>query len=165
MKKMFRSVRVLFAFSMLTLLVVGGCSQEEAAEALKNAESNAEDAAKTVSEDAEKIMAKGEEVAGELAEQAAGFLAPIKEKVQSLDKLKETPAELKTAVVDLIDSIEAKSEEIKLPEPIANALAAVKDKMIALRDYLEGEADPAKIKQYVDEIKEMVGSKLGLSGN
>ena len=77
--------------------------------------------------------------------------------------MKETPEELKTAVAKLIGSIEQKAQDIKLLETVSTTLAKVKGKLIALRDYLEGEYEQAEIDQHVHEIMESVKSGLGLS--
>jgi len=59
-----------------------------------------------------------------------------KDELSSLDELKATPEELKARVSEIIESIETKAEGIELPETVTKALEGIKEKLIALRDYL-----------------------------
>lgn len=168
------------------MLVCSGCDQQKASETLEKAEESASETAAAVSDSVGEAVKKGEEAAGEMAkegskmakdavektkqvagdlsEKAAAYLAPIKEEFGSLDKLKEKPEELKAAVSKLIENIEAKAEGIELPEQVSNALATVKEKLVSLKEYLEGEYEQAQIDKRVQEIKETVKSSLGMSG-
>jgi hypothetical protein len=140
-----------------------GCSKEEATESLKKAEDAAEHAAETIADDTEEVIKEGEELAEELGEKALAYLTPLKEKFGNLDGLKGKPAELKVAVADLIKSIEEKAEDIELPEAVSNALAAAKDKLVALKEYLEGEVEQAKVEEHIQDIVESIKSGLGMS--
>lgn len=145
------------------MLVCSGCSKEKAAETVKNAEEAVEEAAETVANDAGKVVKEGEKLASELGEKALAYLSPLKEKLGNLENLKETPDELKKAVTELVQSIEDKAEDIELPEAMSTALATVKEKLVALKDYLEGEVDQAKIEEHIKEIMDSVKSGLGMS--
>ena len=144
-------------------IFAAGCSKEEAADSLKKAEKAAEGAAETIVEDTEKVIKEGEELAGELGDKAMAYLTPMKEKFGNLESLKDKPAELKEAVAELITSIEEKAEDIELPEALNKSLTTVKDKLVALKDYLEGEVEQAKIEEHVNGIMETVKSGLGMS--
>ncbi len=89
-----------------------------------------------------------------LGEQARGFLGPIKEKVGDLDNLKDKPAELKKSVENLITMIESKAEAIKLPAGVQKTVDTVKEKLVALRDYLGGETKPEEIDAKVNDVKD-----------
>lgn len=106
---------------------------------------------------------KGEELASELGEKAMAYITPLKEKLGNLEGLKESPEELKKAVADLIAAIEKKAEDLELPETISSALATVKEKLVALKEYLEGEVDQAKLDERVKEISESVKSAFGFA--
>lgn len=141
----------------------GGCSTEEATEELKKAGAAAEGAASEVAEDVGAVVEEGEKMAGELGEKAQAFLTPLKDKVGNLEELKKSPEKLKTAVGEMIESIEQKAEGIELPETVSKTLATVKEKLVELRDYLEGEYEQAKIDERVQDIVDSVKSGLGLS--
>ena len=105
----------------------------------------------------------GQQLAGDLGEKAQAFLAPIKEQLGSLESLKDEPEKLKQAVGELIQSLEEKAADIQLPEAMSTALETVKEKLVALRDYLEGEVEQAQIDERVKEIIDSVKSTLGMS--
>lgn len=162
-----------------------GCSKQEASTAFKNAEESARDAAETVAADVGDAAKEGQEMAGDaleggkqaasdavkkgadlasdLGEKAMAFVAPLKEKVGNLDNLKEKPEELKVAVEDLIQSMEQKAEGMELPESVSNALATIKEKLVALKDYLEGEVEQAQVNERVQDIMDSVKSGLGMT--
>ena len=73
----------------------------------------------------------------------------------------QAEAEVKQAVIELIQSIEYKAAEIDLPEGISKALTTVKEKLVAFRDYLEGEVEQAKLDERLNEIKNSVKEALG----
>ncbi|MCO6042855.1 hypothetical protein NG895_02940 [Aeoliella sp. ICT_H6.2] len=154
---------LLLAIFAVSQVAICGCSREEASSDLKKAEAAAEGAAREVTEDVGAAVEEGEKMASELGEKAKAYLAPLKEKFSNLEELKKSPEQLKTAVAGLIESIEQKAEGVKLPETVSTTLAKVKEKLIALRDYLEGEYEQAKIDEHVHEIMESVESGLGLS--
>jgi hypothetical protein len=156
--------RLLPACCVLVTLLVSGCTPEEAADAVKDAGKSAEQAAGEVAEGATEMMEKGKKMAGELGEQAMGFLNPLKEKFGELDGLKDSPEQLKTTVSQLIETIESKADSIQLPGSMNTVLAGLKDKLVALKQYLEGEYDQAQIGEKVNEIMASVKSGLGMSG-
>ena len=155
--------KLAFATLFASVTSFSGCSREEAAKELKKAEAAAEGAAKEVAEDVGAAVEEGEKMASELGEKAQAYLAPLKDKFSNLEELKDTPEQLKTAVVEMIESLEQKAEDVELPETVSATLAKVKEKLIALRDYLEGEYEQAKIDEHVQEVMESVKSGLGLS--
>jgi len=155
--------KLAFATLFASVTSFSGCSKDEAATELKEAEAAVEATAKEVVEDVGSVVEEGEKMASELGEKAQAYLAPLKDKLGNLEELKDTPEQLKTAVVEMIASIEQKAEDVKLPETVSTALAKVKEKLIALRDYLEGKYEQAKIDEHVQEIMESVKSGLGLS--
>jgi molybdopterin converting factor small subunit len=170
MKKVFSTWCSLLAVSALALLVLNGCSKKDAQDAVDAAGDAAQEAADDISEGAKEVVdtgkeavEKGKEIASELGEQAVAYLTPLKEKLGGLESLKDKPEELKTAVNDLIKSMEDKAEDLKLPEAISNTLATVKEKLVALKDYLEGEVEQAQIDERIAEIMDSVKSGLGLS--
>jgi hypothetical protein len=168
----------------VTLLTVG-CSSEQASEVAQNAEENATEVAENVSEEvgeaaekmsetasevAEKVSEKAGEAAekaGELAakvgEKAKAYLTPLQEKFDNLKDMKDKPAELKEAVSGLITSIEERAEDLELPQKISDALTAAKEKLIELRDYLEGEVEEAQIEERIQGIVSTVGEQLGMT--
>lgn len=180
------TIRVWFASIGLfaSLAMLSGCTEQEATDSLKRAEATAEQAATAVAEDVGEAMEKGEEAAGAavdkgteiagdvfdqgkelasaLSEKASAYLTPIKQEFGSLEGLKEKPDQLKAAVTALIESIEAKAEDIELPESVSSALATVKEKLIALKDYLEGEFEQAKIDEHLKEITDSAKHAFGM---
>lgn len=142
---------------------LAGCSQQEASDAIAEAEQAAEEAADTIVEDAGQVVESGKQLAGELGEKAMGFLTPLKEKFGSLEDLKGQPDQLKQAVSELLESIEQKAEGIELPESVNEALAAIKTKLVALKEYLEGEFEQANIDEQIQGIIESVKSGLDFS--
>ena len=54
--------------------------------------------------------------------------------------------------MDLV--VESKAEAITLPEGVQKTVNTVKDKLVALRDYLGGETKPAEIEAKVDDVQE-----------
>ncbi|WP_146531417.1 hypothetical protein [Novipirellula artificiosorum] len=155
--------KLAFATLFASVTSFSGCSKDEAATELKEAESAVEASAKEVAEDVGAVVEEGEKMASELGEKAQAYLAPLKDKLGNLEELKETPEQLKTAVAEMIASIEQRAEDLKLPESVSTALANVKEKLIALRDYLEGEVEQAKVDEHIQEIMESAKSGLGLS--
>ena len=155
--------KLAFATLFASVSSFSGCSKDEAATELKEAEAAVESSAKEVAEDIGSLVDEGEEMASELGEKAQAYLAPLKDKFSNLEELKDTPEQLKTAVAEMIESLEQKAEDVELPETVSATLAKVKEKLIALRDYLEGEYEQAKIDEHVQEIMESVKSGLGLS--
>jgi hypothetical protein len=98
-----------------------------------------------------------------LGEKAMAYLSPLKEKLGNLESLKDKPEELKTAVTELIQTIEDKAADIELPEAVSNTLATVKERLVALKDYLQGEVEQAKIDEHIQKIMDAVKSGLGMS--
>ena len=170
MKKVFSTWCSLMAVAALALLVLNGCSKKDAQDAVESAGDAAQEAADDIAEGAKDVVdtgkeavEKGKEMASELSEQAVAYLTPLKEQLGSLESLKDKPEELKKAVTDLIQSMEDKAEGIKLPDAITNTLTTLKEKLVALKDYLEGEVEQAHIDERISEIMDSVKSGLGLS--
>ena len=184
-----RQITALFAVLLLTTV---GCENAPVEETLDDAEAKVEEVTETVSdkvtdvvdasgdaakelgekakelgekttEKAKELGEKTTEKAKELGEKAMGYLAPLKEKFGSLEALKDKPEELKAAVSELIQSIEAKTEEIELPEAVSNALTAGKEKLVELKTYLEGEVDQAKIEEHLQGVMSAVKGKFGMA--
>ena len=165
-------------------LVCAGCNTEQAKETLNDAGVAMEEAGNDVAEKTGEMAEEGKKMAGDategakkmagdategakkmagqLSEKAYAFLTPLKEKVANLESLKDSPEKLKEAVSKLITSIEEKTESLQLPEKIDNGLATVKEKLVSLRDYLEGEYEQSKINEYVKDIGDTVQSELGM---
>ena len=143
--------------AMLLALTLGGCSEEAKKDAAKlksdaalDAKEMGDYAKKMAGETGDKLKAGAES----LGEAAMGFLGPIKEKIGGLDSLKDKPAELKKAVENLIAMIESKAEAIQLPEGVQKTVDALKEKLVALRDYLGGETKPEEIDAKVKDVKD-----------
>ncbi len=163
-------------FLCLSMAFLTGCSEQETKDALNDSEQAVGDAAEDVAKEASDLMKSGKkmaqdamesgkELAGKLSEQAQTFLNPLKEKFGDLDGLKESPEKLKTAVAELIENIDSKASNLQLPEPVANALTAIKEKLVALGSYLEGQYEQSQVDEKVADILESVKSKLGMSGD
>ncbi len=165
MKKCSKLYSVMLACCTALIPLAAGCSQKEASEAISEAKASAEEASQSLAGDASAMMEKGKEMASELGENATAFLTPLKEKFGNLESLKETPEKLKTAVTELITSIEQKADGINLPEAMRQTLASVKEKLVALKNYLEGEYEQAGIDEKVNDIVSSVKSGLGMSSN
>ena len=155
--------KLAFATLFAAVTSFSGCSKDEAATQLKEAEAAVEETAKDVGEDVRSAVEEGERMASELSEKAQAYLAPLKDKFSNLEEVKDTPEQLKAAVAEMIESLEQKAEEVELPETVSATLAKVKEKLIALRDYMEDEYEQAKIDEHVQEIMESVKSSLGFS--
>jgi DNA repair exonuclease SbcCD ATPase subunit len=173
MMKTYRFVRGALAGCCLSLLSISVGCDDQASQTLKRAEESAESAAATIAEDAGELVKEGEaaasdaieqgkQMASELGEKATAYLTPLKEKFGNLESLKGKPEELKTAVNELLQSLEQKTEDIQLPEAISTALATIKEKLIALKEYLAGEVEQSQLDQRLQEISESVKSGLGM---
>jgi chromosome segregation ATPase len=165
MKSPALQITVLLPIALLaaSFLSVSGCNKQEATKELKEMEAAAEEGAAQVAEDVEAAVEEGEKMASELGEKAMEYLTPLKDELSSLDELKATPEELQSRVSEIIESIETKAEGIELPETVTKALEGIKEKLIVLRDYLQGEFEQAKIDEHVKEIMDSVKSGLGMS--
>jgi hypothetical protein len=152
-----------FASVPLILFLCVGCDKQAATEQLEKVEQSAGETADAISDNVSDAVEKGGDIAGELGEKAMAYLTPLKEKFGDLETLKESPEKLKVAVSDLIEKIEGKAEGITLPESVSNALAAVKEKLIALRDDLGADIEQAKIDEHLKGIMDSVKSALGMS--
>jgi hypothetical protein len=139
---------------LATVVTLPGCSEE----AKKDMEKMKAEAAKEADKLGDKAGQAGEKIkegASALNEKAVAFLGPIKEKIGGLDQLKDKPAELKKAVEGLIATIESKAEGLNLPEKAKNTIATVKEKLVALNNYLAGsETKPEEIDEHVKEVKD-----------
>jgi len=137
--------------------------EEMASDAVEGTKDAVGDAVEKGKDITEQTVEEGKKLASELGEKAAGFLVPLKDGIGNLDEFKETPEDLKKAVSDLIQSIEGKAEDISLPESVTNALATIKEKLVALKDYLEGEVEQAEVNTRLEDLYETVKSGFGLS--
>ena len=163
MKSEFRLSHMIIVACVTLMVICSGCSKEEAEQTVKKAEESAEEAADTIAEGTSDIVEKGSEMASQLGEAAMAYLGPLKDKFGNLESLKESPEELKKAVTELIQSIEEKAEGLELPEAISNTLATAKEKLVALKEYLEGEVEQAKIDEHIKSIMDSIKSGLGMS--
>ncbi|MEO8270762.1 MAG: hypothetical protein ABI557_13650 [Aureliella sp.] len=157
MRSLNRSRSLALALSVAAVFGIAGCNQDQ----LKQAETSAKNSTDTIFSDVDQAVKKGGEYASELGEDATAYLAPLKEKVGSLDSLKDTPEKLKEAVADIIQWIEDKAEAFKLPETMGKALADSKSKLIELQEYLKGEVEQAKIEEHIQHIKDSFKSVFG----
>jgi hypothetical protein len=145
------------------LVFTNGCDKQDAKDAIDSAGDTAANAADSVKEGAEGVVAEGKEIAGELSEGVTAFLTPMKEKMGNLESLKSKPEELKTAVSEMITSIEEKTSSLEMPEALSTAIESIKEKLVGLKDYLEGEYDQSGIDKKVDDLMTSVKSGLGMS--
>jgi hypothetical protein len=138
-------------------VALGGCSEEAKEDAAKLKE-QAADGAKELGGKAGEMAGKAgdkiKEGAKALSEQAKGFLGPIQEKIGGLDGLKDKPAELKKSVENLIAMIESKASTLTLPAGVQKTMDTLKEKLVALRDYLGGETKPEEIDAKVEDVKD-----------
>lgn len=153
MSKSQNAKRWQWVLAALLTVVFGGCSEETKQEAEK-LKSSAAEGAKALGEKAGEAGEKIKSGAEALGEQAMAFLGPIKEKIGGLDNLKDKPAELKKSVENLITTIESKAESANLPEKAQMAIAKIKEKLVALRDYLGGETKSEEIDAKVKDVKD-----------
>jgi hypothetical protein len=152
-----------WALCAVGMLVCSGCSQQEAEDAVRQAGETVGDTADAIAQDVDVVVEKGERMASELGENAAAYVASLKEKFGNLQGLKDSPEKLKSTVEDLIVSIENKAQEINLPETVSSTLTSVKEKLVTLRDELEGDIEQAKIDEHIQSILDSVKSGLGMS--
>lgn len=157
------SVYSMLAAFLLIVVSPPGCTKQEAAQALQKTEAEAEAVANEVAENVEMAAEKGQQVVQELGSEAAAYLTSLKDDFGNLEALKEAPEELKAKVAELIATIEQRAGEITIPESVRTALATVQEKLVALRDYLEGEIEQAKVDEHIKGITESVDAMLGLS--
>ena len=157
-------VRLAAVCCVALMVLSSGCSKEDATKAIEKAEGTAGETAQAIADDAGEMVEKGKEMASDLGENVVAYLSPLKEKLGSLDGLKDSPEKLKETVTELIDSMDKKVEGLKLPESISGALSTIKEKLVALKDYLAGEVEQSKIDEQVKGIMDTVKSKLGMSG-
>jgi hypothetical protein len=164
-------------FSLLTVLGLTmtlsvGCG-DKAAESIKStagkmekaagdAAGEADKAAKKMGDAAKAAVESSGEAMSKLGEKAMGFLNPLKEEFGKLEGLVSEPTKLKQAASDLIAKLDSDMSGFNLPKPIADALKAAKEKLVALRDYITDEADSAELKDKVNGIMESVKSALGM---
>lgn len=135
-------------------------SMSEATQSLEGAKEKMQetmDAAKAKMAD----MAKsGEDTLKNLGADITNLLGPFKEKLMGLESLKDTPAELKTSVTELLTSLESNIANLPLPEGLKTTIANLKEKLVALQQFLEGNADLSKLQDYLGPIKELVESQM-----
>ena len=145
------------------LVACGGCSQEEASQVVEQVEESAAETAEKLKEESAEAAEKTKKAASELGEKVTAYLNPLKEKFGNLEDLKDKPEELKEAVNGLISSIEERATELQLPEKLSEALAATKEKLVALKEYLQGEVDQAKVDEQIQEIMSSIKSHIGMT--
>ncbi len=173
MKRSLRIHRILGFACMLALATNIGCS-DKAKDTMKDAVDKTENAAGDIAKDAgDMAQTAGKEVAdaagkakdavAKLGTDALAYLKPIKDGLGNLDSLKDKPAELKKAVDDLLKHMDQDVTKLNLPEKVTGALKVVKEKLVALKNYLAGEADKAKIEEHIKDIIDSAKEGLGLS--
>ncbi len=170
MKKQIRLLSML-AIGGLIMAQLIGCDKaaDSAKSAAETAEKAASEAAGEAGKAAEKMGDAAKAAAGsagealsKLGEQAMGFLDPLKAEFGKLEGLVSEPSKLKEAAEGLIKKLDTDMSGFKLPQAITDALGAAKEKLIALRDYITDEADPAELKKKVEGVMESVKSALGM---
>lgn len=154
---------------VLLLASLVGCS-DKAKDAVENAENavgdvaqDAADMAETAGDNIADAGKKAEEAVSEFGAESVAYFSSMKERFGNLDGLKDKPEELKKWVDDTLKAIEEKAENVQLPDAASNALDAVKEKLVALKEYLAGEVDQAKIDEHIKGIIESTKKGLGLS--
>ncbi|TWT68903.1 hypothetical protein [Crateriforma conspicua] len=164
MRKMIWSAMVVGWIPVIGLMAaMTGCDSQEASKALESAEQNVAEAGEKISEGTAEMVEKGKEAAANLSDEAMAMMTPLKEKFGDLDQLKDKPEELKARVSELIEWMETKAESIELPESVSTALASTKEKLVQLKEYLQGEYEDAEVDKYIQEIKESAGSMFDFS--
>ncbi len=162
----------LLAIGGLTMTLMIGCGDKgtdsikgavgKAEKAAGDAAGEADKAAKKMGEAAKTAVESSGEAISKLGEKAMGFLDPLKEEFGKLEGLVSEPTKLKQAASDLIAKLDQDMGGFNLPKPIADALNAAKEKLVALRDYITDEADPAQLEEKVKGVMESVKSALGM---
>jgi ABC-type transporter Mla subunit MlaD len=170
-----KQFRITTAIALLAVaLSTAGCTQEETDEMVQSAEQSAgealeksgdamSDAAEKVGQGVSDAAEKGKEMASQLGEKAVAFLEPLKTQFGDLESLKDKPEQLKEKVNELIQMIEGRAEDMKLPEKVQETLAASKAKLIELKEYLQGEIEQAELDKKLENLMETVKGNLGLS--
>jgi hypothetical protein len=164
----------------LSLLAIGGLIMaqlvgcEKAGDSVKGAVDKAEKAAGKATDEAGDMAKKMGDAAmdaaeksgaalSNLGEKAMGFLEPLKGEFAKLEGLVSEPSKLKETASDLIKKLDTDMSGFKLPQAVTDALAMAKEKLIALRDYITDDADPAELKKKVEGVMESVKTALGMS--
>ena len=145
------------------LVFSGGCDTEEASSVVEQVGDSAAETMDAVKDETAEAADKAMDAASELSEKATAYLNPLKEKFGNLESLKDKPEELKEAVTSLIASIEERAEGMELPEKMSEVLATAKEKLMTLKQYLEGEVDQAKIDEQIQELMTSIKSQFGMS--
>ncbi len=135
---------------------------DKAEKAADDAAGEAGEAAKKMGDVAKEAAESSGEALSKLGEKAMGFLDPLKAEFGKLEGLVSEPAKLKEAASNLIGKLDADMSGMKLPKSVTDALTAAKEKLVALRDYITDEADPAELKTKVEGVMESVKSALGM---
>lgn len=170
MKKCLRFLSLL-AIGGLIMTQLVGCEQagdsvkdaaDKAEKAAGDAADKAGDAAEKMADAAKKAAESSGEAISKLGEKAMGFLGPLKTDFGKLGDLVSEPSKLKEAADNLIKKLDTDMSGFKLPQSVTDGLSAVKEKLIALRDYISDEADKAEIKKKLDAVMESVHSALGM---
>lgn len=136
-------------------------AQTEAGKALDAAKEKGGELAEKGSEMAGELAEKGTEIAGQLGEQAMALLGPLKDKVMGLESLISKPEEMKTAVTELLGTLDGNLASLPMPEGIKSGIAALKEQLTQLLEYLGGAVEPEKLQGFLKTIKDIAGSQLG----
>ena len=142
-------------------LLLAGC--EGAAEDIANkAQTEAGKALEAAKEQGSELAEQGSEMAGQLGEQAMALLGPLKDKIMGLDSLVSKPEEMKTAVTELLGTLDGSLASLPVPEGIKSGITALKEQLSQLLEYLGGSVETDKLQGYLKTIKDIAGSQLGL---
>ncbi len=125
-------------------------------------QSEAGEAAKKMGDAAKSAAESSGEALSKLGEKAMGLLNPLKEEFGKLEGLVSEPTKLKEAAGDLVKKLDQDMSGFKLPQVVTDALNAAKEKLIALRDYITDEADPAELEAKVKGVMESVKSAFSM---
>lgn len=141
-------------------LLIAGC--EGAADDIANkAKAEAGKALDAAKEKGSELAEKSSEIAGQLGEQAMALLGPLKDKIMGLDSLVSKPEEMKTAVTELLATLDGNLASLPVPEGIKSGITALKEQLTQLLEYLGGAVEPEKLQGFLKTIKEIAGSQLG----
>lgn len=134
--------------------------QESASDAAESLEEQVAETAETVQEEATEAVEQTQQAAEALSERAQEFMGPLREKFSSLESLRDNPQELKEAVAGLIAMLEERAADLQLPEGMQGALETAKEKLAALKEYLEGEVEQAQVDEHLEEIMDSIRPHL-----
>ncbi len=160
-------MKVLKQWQLTTVLVGvlafnGGCpGPDKAMELPTTPPQQVGQGAQSLQEQAGQLAEQGGDMAKKLSEQAMSLFEPLKEKLAGWESLKDKPAELKTSVNEMLESLENNISNVQLPESIKPMVESLKEQLTALSQYLEGAVESDKVQEYIDSLKKLVESPLG----